>query len=476
MRLTVAVFALFVSCIGAFAPSSSASRRRSMVPPIRLSGSVALKVATIESSTTGAFSPSSSDQIMTGAMGDLTGIAFSGLKGKALSWRDEDFPKSIDVKKTIPAECFEPDTTTSMAYLAFSLAATAACTAVGVGMLSLCSPSNPFTWPLWAAYAAVTGTAATGLWVVAHECGHGAFSKNKRLQDVVGYTLHSLLLVPYFSWQRSHAVHHQYTNNLELGETHVPEQIPEENGGSSDLRKSMLDKFGTENGLKAFGALQGFLHLIVGWPAYLLWGATGGGARGMTNHFFPDPLTEPDIPSKELFPGDWKQKVVMSDIGIAAVVGGLVAWTFCNGLPQMMALYGGPYLVVNVWLVLYTWLQHTDVDVPHFSMDKHSFMKGAFHTIDRPYDKLDPWGIIDFLHHKIGTTHVAHHFDSRIPHYKAQMATDAIRQNFPELYLYDPTPVPEALWRICRGCTAVEQRDNRWIWNNEGLEEKLQKQ
>ena len=103
-------------------------------------------------------------------------------------------------------------------------------------------------------------------------------------------------------------------------------------------------------------------------------------------------------------------------------------------------------------------LQHTDVDVPHFTDDDHNYVKGAFHTIDRPYDKLDPWGVIDFLHHKIGSTHVAHHFDSTIPHYKAQAATDAIKENFPEIYLYDPTPIPEALWRVCKGCAAVEKR------------------
>ena len=62
---------------------------------------------------------------------------------------------------------------------------------------------------------------ATGCWVVAHECGHSAFSDNKALQDAVGYVLHSALLVPYYSWQRSHAVHHANTNNIETGETHV---------------------------------------------------------------------------------------------------------------------------------------------------------------------------------------------------------------------------------------------------------------
>ena len=118
-------------------------------------------------------------------------------------------------------------------------------------------------------------------------------------------------------------------------------------------------------------------------------------------------------------------------------------------------------------------LQHTDTDVPHFSEDNHDFVKGALHTIDRPYDKLDPSGLIDFLHHKIGSTHVAHHFDSTIPHYKAQAATDAIKDKYPAFYLYDPTPIPQALWRVAKGCTSVEKRGNRWIWNNEGVEQYL---
>ena len=36
--------------------------------------------------------------------------------------------------------------------------------------------------PLWLCYAVVTGTVAMGLWVLAHECGHGAFSDNRLLQ------------------------------------------------------------------------------------------------------------------------------------------------------------------------------------------------------------------------------------------------------------------------------------------------------
>ena len=270
-----------------------------------------------------------------------------------MSLRNEDFPKSGAIRAVIPQDCFEPETAKSLGYLSISVAGTAACTAIGASMLSVLPPENPLTLPVWAAYSAVTGTVAMGLWVLAHECGHGAFSKNKALQDGVGYAIHSLMLVPYFSWQRSHAVHHQYTNHMELGETHVPEVSDEE--GSLAGRELFVKTLGKENGVKAWGVLQGFLHLVLGWPAYLMIGATGGPARGMTNHFYPEPLTTPDQPKKELFPGNWKEKVYKSDIGIAAVLGCLGVWALSNGIPEVLALYGGPLLIVNAWLVLYTW-------------------------------------------------------------------------------------------------------------------------
>ena len=53
------------------------------------------------------------------------------------------------------------------------------------------------------------------------------------------------------------------------------------------------------------------------------------------------------------------------------------------------------------------------------------------------------------------------------------LVTEAIKEAYPDLHLYDPTPIPEALWRVAKGCAAVEKRDNRWIWNNEGIEHLL---
>lgn len=65
------------------------------------------------------------------------------------------------------------------------------------------SPFRSWTetrWSLSKIVICVQGAVCTGLWVIAHECGHQAFSKWQLLNDSVGIVLHSCLLVPYFSW------------------------------------------------------------------------------------------------------------------------------------------------------------------------------------------------------------------------------------------------------------------------------------
>ena len=139
-------------------------------------------------------------------------VALSGLNGQALQISAEDVPSKAEFRAAIPKHCFSRDTGRSLGCVAQSLLCTAPCVAAGFFL-----PLKLAALPLWIAYSAITGTAAMGLWVLGHECGHGAFSDNKMLQTVVGYTLHSAFLVPYFSWQRSHAVHHANTNHVTNG-------------------------------------------------------------------------------------------------------------------------------------------------------------------------------------------------------------------------------------------------------------------
>ena len=133
----------------------------------------------------------------------------SGLAGKALRVEASDIPSKSEFRRIVPSHCFKRDTLRSLGHVAQSAVCTALCAATG-----LLIPLKAAFLPLWIAYAAVTGTVAMGLWVLAHECGHGAFSDNRLLQDAVGFALHTSLLVPYFSWQRSHAVHHANTNHI----------------------------------------------------------------------------------------------------------------------------------------------------------------------------------------------------------------------------------------------------------------------
>ena len=52
------------------------------------------------------------------------------------------------------------------------------------------------------------------------------------------------------------------------------------------------------------------------------------------------------------------------------------------------------------------------------SKENWTWVKGAFHTVDRPYGP-----VLDYIHHRIGSTHVAHHVCASIPFYKAGCMT-----------------------------------------------------
>ena len=382
----------------------------------------------------------------------MSNINFSGLKGKALEIKISDIPSLKEFQNVIPDQYFNSITRISLRYLLQTILIQTVVIAIGLSI-----PFSPKMIPIWIIYAFISGTTAMGFWVIAHECGHGAFSKNKFLENSIGYLLHSLLLVPYFSWQRSHAVHHRFTNNVTNGETHVPlviygNGITEKIGGEKELA------FSNYLGKRNYGILQLILHLIFGWPAYLLTGSTGGIKYGTSNHFWP---TKPF--SNALWPSIWTRKVWISDIGVGLTILGLIFLVSNFGIFPIMALYFGPLLIVNCWLVIYTWLHHTDSDVPHLSNSEFSFMRGAFLSIDRPYGK-----ILNFLHHNIGSSHVVHHVCPTIPHYHAKKATFLIQKAFNKAYLYNPDPIHKALWNIACNCVAVKSDiyEGKYLWQS----------
>src|SRR3989441_9134097 len=53
------------------------------------------------------------------------------------------------------------------------------------------------------------------LFIIQHDCGHGAFFRSPRVADVVGSILGVLTLTPYHYWKKTHAIHHATSGNLE---------------------------------------------------------------------------------------------------------------------------------------------------------------------------------------------------------------------------------------------------------------------
>ncbi|KAK4934002.1 hypothetical protein LTR66_015778, partial [Elasticomyces elasticus] len=120
------------------------------------------------------------------------------------------------IRDAIPAHCFERSGARGLAYVARDVASLAATFyAFNTYVTPDYIPSTPVRAGLWALYTVLQGLFGTGLWVLAHECGHQSFSPSKTLNDTVGWFCHSALLVPYFSWKISHGKHHKATGNIE---------------------------------------------------------------------------------------------------------------------------------------------------------------------------------------------------------------------------------------------------------------------
>jgi acyl-lipid omega-6 desaturase (Delta-12 desaturase) len=53
------------------------------------------------------------------------------------------------------------------------------------------------------------------LFMIQHDCGHGAFFRHRLANDWVGRVIGVLTLTPYQAWRRSHAIHHASSGHLE---------------------------------------------------------------------------------------------------------------------------------------------------------------------------------------------------------------------------------------------------------------------
>ncbi|XP_042433640.1 fatty acid desaturase DES2-like isoform X1 [Zingiber officinale] len=332
------------------------------------------------------------------------------------------------IKKAIPPHCFQRSVLRSFSYVVYDLILSGTFLYFALAVVpQLPTALAVFSWPL---YWAAQGCVLTGVWVIAHECGHHAFSDYSLLDDVVGLVLHSALLVPYFSWKYSHRRHHSNTGSMERDEVFVPKQ------------KTALPLYAKCINNPPGRLLSLAVTLTLGWPLYLAFNVSGRAYPRFACHFDPYGPIYSDRERAQIF---------VSDAGllIAAFTIFRVAATY-GGFWWLVRVYGVPLLIVNAWLVIITYLQHTHPALPHYDSTEWDWLRGALATVDRDY------GILNRVFHSITDTHVAHHLFSTMPHYHAMEATKAIKPVLGEYYQFDGTPLLKAMWREARECIYVE--------------------
>ena len=140
-----------------------------------------------------------------------------------------------------------------------------------------------------------------------------------------------------------------------------------------------------------------------------------------------------------MFMSHHRSQVFISTVGIllwlAGIAGSIYVWGFLDVfriylIPYLWYVYSvtaiaGVILIIvriNHWLVLITFLQHTDPLLPHYRAPEFTFTRGALATLDRHLlgDLGSVMGWIGaHATNGISETHVLHHVCSKIPHYNA---------------------------------------------------------
>jgi omega-6 fatty acid desaturase (delta-12 desaturase) len=263
-----------------------------------------------------------------------------------------------DIRNAIPKHCYERSGLTGLSYVARDLACLAATFYLFYNFVTPeYIPSTPVRAVLWGLYTVMQGLFGTGIWVLAHECGHQSFSESKILNDTTGWILHSALLVPYFSWKISHGKHHKATGNMERDMVFVP-KTREEYAGRIGKLVHEIHELTEETPIATI--IHSFGQQLLGWPMYLFSNVTGhnnharqleGRGIGKKNGYFTG--VNHFNPSSPLYEAKDAKLILLSDLGLAIAISVLTMLTRTYGFTNMAVWFFLPYLWVNHWLGMY---------------------------------------------------------------------------------------------------------------------------
>jgi len=260
-------------------------------------------------------------------------------------------------------------------------------TLVWVGMWALMDISYALVLLL----AIPAGGLMVRLFIIQHDCGHGALFSSKKANDWVGRVLGSITLTPYEYWRRLHAAHHASSGNLDKR-------------GMGDIDTLTVDEYlslGKLGRLK-YRIYRHPLVLFVFGPAYLF----------LLRHRLPIGAM------RSLSP--WLS-AIYTNIGILLVSAAVV---------PLVGL--GTFLMIQIPVIaiaasIGVWLFYVQHQFPDTHWDKHPTWRhqhaalhgSSFYDLPRP---------IMWLTGNIGVHHV-HHLSSRIPFHKLPK----VIKDYPEL-------------------------------------------
>jgi len=219
------------------------------------------------------------------------------------------------------------------------------------------------------------------LFMIQHDCGHGAFFRRRLANDWTGRVIGVLTLTPYDLWRRSHATHHATSGNLDRR-------------GVGDIHTLTLQEYQARS---TFGRLRYRLYrhpviMFAFGPAFLflLWNRLPFGY--MRDGWQP-----------------WLSTMATNAATLTAIF--ILIWFI--GLKTFLLLYLPITLLaasIGVWLFF---VQHqfkeTSWDRDHHWRFQEAALQGSSHY-DLP-------AILRWFTANIGVHHV-HHLCSRIPYYR----------------------------------------------------------
>lgn len=230
--------------------------------------------------------------------------------------------------------------------------------------------------------AVPAGALLLRLFLIQHDCGHGAFFRGRAANDWVGRILGVLTLTPYECWRRSHAVHHASSGNLDAR-------------GVGDLDTLTVAEY------RDLGLTRRVLYRLYRNPIILF--GIGPAYQFLLRHRLPFGTSK-----------GWRPwlSAMGTNASFAAVAGALI-WAM--GLKLFLLVHIPIVLVaasLGIWLF---YVQHQFEHTHWDRSDDWSFHSSALHGSSH-YD-LPP--ILRWFSANIGVHHV-HHLASRIPFYRLQ--------------------------------------------------------